>query len=250
MGKLAKAVIAITVTILALMAIGTWLLASNINSIVKDVIEDVGSETLGTTVSLENVVISLKDARGALLGLNIANPKGFDSPHAFQLGSIEVDLDAKSLTGDEVVMPSIIIDQAALTFEQSGKTNNLQTLLDNLESGDTSGSDDSGSDAAEDVLIVIEELQLNGASMTVISDQLSKPLSLTLDDITVRDIGRRGAGVTPDQAAEQIIKPVLKQAEKAALNAVKDKLKAFAKEKAKEEKGNFLDSAKDKLFGD
>jgi uncharacterized protein involved in outer membrane biogenesis len=250
MGKLAKAVIAITVTILVLMGIGTWLLASNINSIVKDVIEDVGSETLGTTVSLENVVISLKDARGALLGLNIANPKGFDSPHAFQLGSIEVDLDAKSLTGDEVVMPSIIIDQAALTFEQSGKTNNLQTLLDNLESGDTSGSDDASSDAAEDVLIVIEELQLNGASMTVISDQLSKPLSLTLDDITVRDIGRRGAAVTPDQAAEQIIKPVLKQAEKAALNAVKDKLKEFAKEKAKEEKGNFLDSAKDKLFGD
>ena len=236
MGKLAKAVIGITVTILVLMGIGTWLLASNINSIVKEVVEDIGSETLGTNVTLTNVVISLKDSRGALIGLNIDNPKGFDSPEAFQLGRIEVDLDPRSLTGDEVVIPSIIIDQAALTFEQSGTATNLQTLLENMDSGDTSDSDGSGTESTEDVLLVIEELQLNGANLTVISDQLSKPLEMTLPDITVRDIGKRGAGVTPEQAADLIIQPILKQAETAAKDRLKDELKEYAKEKADEDK--------------
>ncbi|MCP4088355.1 MAG: hypothetical protein GY746_00975 [Gammaproteobacteria bacterium] len=249
MGKLAKAVIGMTVTVLVLMAIGTWLLTSNIDGIVKKVIQEVGSETLDTDVSLDNVVISLKDARGALIGLNIANPKGFKSAHAFQLGSIDIDLDAKSLTGDEVVMPSIIIDQAALTFEQSGTATNLQTLLNNINSTDTSGSDNSGNDSAEDVLIVIEELQLTGATMTVISDQLPKSLDVTLPDITLKDIGRRGAGVTPEQAAGLIIKPILKQAETAAKNRITDKLKDLTIEKIGEEKDKFLDSAKKKLFG-
>jgi hypothetical protein len=245
-----KALLGLIGAALVIAAIAIWLLATNLDGIVKRVIEDVGSDTLGTTVSLSSVEITLKDAKAALKGLKIANPKGFDEPNAFELGGIAVTIDPKTVTGDEIVMPSIIIDQAALTFVQAGDTNNLQTLLDNMDSGsDANAGDDSQADAT-DVLIVIEELQLNGASMTLISDKLSKPLSLTLADITVRNIGKRGAGVTPDEAAEQIIKPIIKQAEKAAVERVKDELKSLAKEKAEKEKGNFLDSAKKKLFGD
>jgi hypothetical protein len=235
---------------LVIAVVAVWLLASNLDGIVKRVIEDVGSDTLGTTVSLSSVEITLKDAKAALNGLKIANPKGFDEPNAFELGGIAVTIDPKTVTGDEIVMPSIIIDQAALTFVQAGGTNNLETLLNNMDSGSDASAGDDSQAGATDVLIVIEELQLNGASMTLISDKLSKPLSLTLADITVRNIGKRGAGVTPDEAAEQIIKPILKQAEAAALKSVKDKLEERLKEKAKEKEGDFLDSAKRKLFGD
>jgi hypothetical protein len=245
-----KTLLALISAALVIVAIAVWLLASNLDGIVKRVIEDVGSETVGTSVSLSSVEISLKDAKATLNGLKIANPKGFDEPNAFELGGIAVTIDPKTVTGDEVVMPSIIIDQAALTFVQAGGSNNLETLLNNIDSSsDASAGDDSQAEAT-DLLIVIEELQLNGASMTLISDQLSKSLSLTLPDVTVRDIGKRGAGVTPEEAAELIIQPIIKQAEVAAKNRIKDELKSLAKEKAEGEKGKFLDSAKKKLFGD
>jgi uncharacterized protein involved in outer membrane biogenesis len=245
-----KTLLALIGAALVIVAVAVWLLASNLDGIVKRVIEDVGSETVGTSVSLSSVEISLKDAKATLNGLKIANPKGFDEPNAFELGGIAVTIDPKTVTGNEVVMPSIIIDQAALTFVQSGGSNNLETLLNNMDSGsDASAGDDSQAEAT-DMLIVIEELQLNGASMTLISDQLSKSLSLTLPDVTVRDIGKRGAGVTPEEAAELIIEPIIKQAEVAAKNRIKDELKSRAKEKAEGEKGKFLDSAKKKLFGD
>jgi uncharacterized protein involved in outer membrane biogenesis len=251
MNKTTKILLGLVGGVLAIAVIAAWLLASNLDGIVKQVVEEVGSETLGTKVSLSSAEISLQDAKAALNGLTIANPAGFKEPNAFKLGGIAVDLDAKSLTGDEVVMPSIIIDQAALTFEQSGTANNLQTLLDNMDSsGDDSSTGDGTGEAETETLIVIEELHLNAASMTLVSDQLSESLSLTLDNITVRNIGRRGAGVTPEEAADLIIKPILKQAETAAKNRVKDELKEYAKKKAEEEKGKFLDSAKRKLFGD
>jgi hypothetical protein len=121
--------------------------------------------------------------------------------------------------------------------------------MDNDASAADSG-EGNGDTADEDILLVIDELQLNGAKMTVVSDQLDKPLSLTLDNITVRNIGKRGSGVTPEEAADRLIEPVLNAAEDAALQGIKDQLKARAKERVEEEKGKLLDSAKKKLFGD
>lgn len=109
---------------------------------------------------------------------------------------------------------------------------------------------DSGSEAAGDeVLIVIEELQLKGAGMTLVVDQLTEPLTLKLADITVRDIGTRGAGVTPEEAARQILKPILKRAEDDAKDRVKDELKEGVMDKVGEAAGDFMDKTR-KLFKD
>jgi hypothetical protein len=248
MSKSAKTFLGLTGTVLIIVVIIIWLLASNLDGIVKRIIEDAGSDALGTHVALNNAAINLAEAKAALTGLTIANPKGFNERNAFKLGGIEVALDPATVTGNEIVIPSVIISQAALTFEQIGSNNNLQALMNNLNSGSDSSSKEN--DATDDeILLVIEELQLNGASMTIIADQVSKPLSLTLPDITIRNIGRRGAGVTPDQAAEAIIQPILKQAQAAATNRVKNEAKGLAREKADEEKDKLMESAQKKLFG-
>jgi hypothetical protein len=248
MGKTAKVLLALTGTALIIVVISIWLLASNLDGIVKRIIEDAGSDALGTHVALNSAEINLAQAKAALTGLTIANPRGFNERNAFKLGGIEVVLDPATVTGDEIVILSVIIDQAALTFEQIGSNNNLQALMNNLNSSIDSGSTANDSTDGE-ILIVIEELQLNGASMTIVADQVSKPLSVTLPDITVRNIGRRGAGVTPDQAAEAIIQPILKQAQAAAKNQVKNEAKELAREKADEQKDKLMESAQKKLFG-
>jgi hypothetical protein len=248
MSKTAKILLALTSTALIIVVISIWLLASNLDGIVKRIIEDAGSNALGTHVALNSAEINLAQAKAALTGLTIANPRGFNERNALNLGGIEVVLDPATVTGDELVILSVIIDQAALTFEQIGSNNNLQALMNNLNSSIDSGSTANDSTDGE-ILIVIEELQLNGASMTIVADQVSKPLSVTLPDITVRNIGRRGAGVTPDQAAEAIIQPILKQAQAAAKNQVKNEAKELAREKADEQKDKLMESAQKKLFG-
>jgi UDP-N-acetylglucosamine enolpyruvyl transferase len=244
MGKTARIFLALTGTALVGVVIAVWLLASNLDGIVKRIIEEAGSNAFGTYVALNSAAIDLAEAKATLTGLTIANPKGFNERNAFKLGGIEITLDPATVTGNEIVIPSVIISQAALTFEQIGSNNNLQALMNHLNSGS-----DSGSKEDDEILIVIEELQLNGASMTIIADQVSKPLSLILPDITVRNIGRRGAGVTPDQAAEAIIQPILKQAQAAATNRVKNEAKDLAREKADEQKDKQMESAQKKLFG-
>jgi uncharacterized protein involved in outer membrane biogenesis len=248
MSKTAKTLLGLAGGGLVIVVILLWLLASNLDGIVKRIIEDVGSETLGTNVSLSSVEIKLADASAVLRGLTIANPQGFDTPNAFELGAITITLDPATVTTNEVVMPRIVIDEASLTFEQAGAHNNLKTLLDQLDSGSDAAT--SGTEAAGDeVLIVIEELQLKGAGMTLVVDKLTEPLSLKLTDITVRDIGRRGAGVTPEEAARQIIKPILKRAEDDAKDRVKDELKQGLMDKVGETASDLMDSTM-KLFKD
>ena len=53
MSKTAKTLLGLADGGLVIVAILLWLLASNLDGIVKRIIEDVGSETLGTEVSLE-----------------------------------------------------------------------------------------------------------------------------------------------------------------------------------------------------
>jgi uncharacterized protein involved in outer membrane biogenesis len=252
MSKTVKTLLGLAGGGLVIVAILLWVLASNLDGIVKGIIEDVGSETLGTDVSLNSVEIKLADASAALRGLTIANPPGFNTSNAFELGAIAVTLDPTTATTSEVVIPRIVIAEASLTFEQTGENNNLKTLMDQLNQKADSSSDAAAGKteaAGDEVLIVIEELQLKGASMTLVVDKLTEPLTLTLADITVRDIGKRGAGVTPEEAARQIINPILKRAEDNAKERLREELKQGVMDKVGEATSDFVDKTKG-LFKD
>jgi uncharacterized protein involved in outer membrane biogenesis len=248
MSKVIKVFLGAAGVLLLIVGIAVWLLVSNLDSIVKRVVEDVGSDTLGTSVSLDSAAVSLGDASAALHGLTIANPRGFDARYAFELGAIEVSIDPISATTDEIVLPKIIVDQAKLAFEQKGANNNLQTLLNNID-GTAAEPGESAGDEEADMRLVIQEFQLKGAAMTLMHDQLEEPISFVLPDIVLRDIGRVGAGVTAEEAARQIIEPVLDRTMDAAKARATKEIEARARQELDRQKDKALDSARKKLFG-
>lgn len=248
MSKLIKVLAGATAVLLLIAGVAVWLLVSNLDNIVKRVVEDVGSDTLGTSVSLDSAAVSLGDASAALRGLTIANPRGFDAPYAFELGAIEVSIDPASATTDEIVLPRIVVDQARLSFEQQGASNNLQTLLNKIDSA-AGGPGDGTGDAADDLRFVIQEFQLNGAGMTVLHDQLEQPISFVLPDIKLRDIGRKGAGVTAQEAAQQIIEPVLEKTKDAATARARQEIEGMARQALDRQQDKVMDSVRDKLLG-
>jgi len=249
MGKATRMLLLLGGALLVVVAAAVWLLVSNLDSIVKRVVEDVGSETLGTKVSLSRAAVSLQDASAALRGLKIRNPRGFAEPYAFELGEIEVTIDPKSATTDEIVLPKIVVDQAQLTFEQDGVNNNLQTLLNNIDSAPASEPAGEAEGEASELRFVIQEFRLQGASVTLRVSQLAQPLSFTMTDIVLRDVGRKGAGVTAEEVARQLIEPVLDRTMKAATARATDEIEALARKQLGEQTGKALDSVKKKLFG-
>ena len=137
MGK--KVLIGVGVIIVVLLVI-VWQVGSNLDKIVAGVIEDVGSDVLKTSVSVSGVEIDLKGAKAGIAGMTIANPKGYSRANLFELEGISVDLDIKTVTQDVLVIKAIYIQNPKILFEGNASGgSNMQTLLDNIESGASDG---------------------------------------------------------------------------------------------------------------
>lgn len=204
---------------------------SNLDRIVKGVVESSGSEVLGTEVSLNKVAISLKGGKGSLKGLVIANPEGFSAKNAFELDEVTLVLDLGTVTSDEVVVEQVVVDGARVRFEETGGNINLQTLLKNAqdyagpsEPGDTTEEESE----AEGPKLVIREFRFTNAEATLISEQLGQEVSAGIPDILLNDIGRKGAGVTAAEAAKEVLVPVIQQ----VIEGSKDEIIEAVKENA------------------
>ena len=232
------------VVVLVVVAAG-YLLVSNLDGIIKDVVEDVGTELTQTRVSLDGVKLDLTTGRGQLSGLTIANPKGFNSDYAFRLENVAVGLNLKSLTGPVIVISEVTIDGAKLIAEQKGATTNLSELLKNVEeSSKKAGSkpeQPQDSSDPSDVRLMMEKFAFINTKGTIITDK-SGEKSLKLPDVRRKNIGNKKTGLTPEQLANELLQTVIKSVEKAVGNYLADLAKEAATEKLKEKMGLSDDS--------
>ena len=248
-----KSILKIAVALVLIAAIALWYLASNIDGLVKQIIEDVGTETLATEVILGDVKIDLgSESAAALQDLTIANPPGWQEPYVFELGTVGATIEAASLSKDVIVIPKVLVEDARLTFEQKGGESNLQSLLIIMDSAgsETVDSGDATTEG-ESSLLAIGEVRLANVGVTAISDQLEKPIEFALTEVVVRDIGSVENGVTPEQAAEQIVGPLvdaaLKQSKEQVKQIVEQKVRAELDRKKEEATEDLKKSLRDKL---
>lgn len=247
--KILKVGLGLVAAVIVVVAIVVVVGLQNINQIVKVAIEDVGSDVLGTQVQLQSANIELTNGRGELNSLRIANPKGYSKNSAFELGNIIVQVDTSSLTSDVIVIKEIAISGAKLLAEQKGLTEtNLQALLDNVNSGssesatsEAKSSEASAGEATAEILLAIEKFTFSDSDLKVVTQEWGD-LDLQLPTVSLKNIGTKDKGLTPEQLAEAMIKPVLAAAQKSVKNNLKslakDKLEAKAKERLEEKLGS------------
>ena len=219
-----------------------WQVAANLDSIVAGVIEEVGTETLNTKVSVSAVSINLKEGKAGIGGVTIANPDGYSNANLLEMEGIEVDLDIESLSQDVLVIESIRIQNPQIFFEgNSSGGSNMQTLLDNMESGT---SEESGASDNKELKMIIDQFAFNGGHVTATSE--AKPgevLELDLPAIKLSGIGRSEGGVTADVVVKEITSELVNGIIGAAVKAGVDKA-------IEEKKKGFMDKLSDKLKGD
>ena len=193
-----------------------------IDSIVKSWIEIVGSEVLGTGVTVASVSISPLSGNGTIRGLVIKNPDGFTSENIMQLGEVSVALNLSSLTSDVIEINEITVVEPLITYETKITTDNMRALLANLPSTSDEGATADPDDAVGKG-IVIKEFNLNGAQVNLVASIIEQ--SFTLEDINLTNIGTENQAATVSQALEVVLRAVsraLLNADKPGLNELRE----------------------------
>ncbi len=220
-----KIALVITIVIVAIIAILAILMVTNLDRIVKVAIERFGSDATGTTVHVGSVKIELSKGKGTVSGLTVANPPGFNSPHLFSLGSISITIEARTAASAAIVIDEVRITDPQVTYELNDKGQaNVDIVRKNLNSaGSTKPAEEKNSRGKEKKLRIKRLVIENGTVAARITGLVDKSRTATLNRIELRDIGG-SSGITPDQAARQVITAILSEASRQAAQAGAEKM--------------------------
>lgn len=236
-----KTIIAIGLVVLIVIG-GVIFVGTQLDSIVAGLIEKEGSAATQTAVRVAGVEIKISEASATISNLQVGNPEGF-SGNAIEMKNFSLTLDPSSLTTDTIVIKDMTVSGARLNVLQEGAGNNLNQLMDNLRSLQSS---DSASDS-DGKQLIIDRFTLEGASAFLSAPGLTEDREISLSTIVVRDIGRSDNGATGAQVAQQLLRPVI---EKTLSSAATQSLKDKASEKLDDVKDSLLKGLTDKIGGD
>jgi len=177
-----------------------------LDSLVKSGIEVVGSSVLGTQVTVESVSISPLNGQGSISGLRVENPEGFDSPYAFELESVLVNINVNSVFTDVAEIESITIMQPIITYETKITTDNIRALMENLPEGEGGSSDAEVAEESGQQLI-IRDFKMIDSQLNFVAASVSAPI--TLADIEIRDIGAEGGSASAANAVRVVLRELV-----------------------------------------
>lgn len=192
-------------------------LVANLDRLVQKGVETFGSDMTQADVRLAQVEINVTSGEGALSGLMIGNPDGFDTPSAFSLNQIAVKIDVGTITHDVVVINEILISNPVVTYELGAKGSNIHAIKRNVEAYMAALGLGGATDDGKGPSLIIENFIIEGGQVNVSASVLEgKQLSAALPRVHLRDIGKSDGGVSTAQAAKVMLSALTGAAIKAA----------------------------------
>lgn len=227
----------------------------NLDQIIKAAVEEVGPQITGTEVRLNEVNLDLQNGRGELKGLTIANPTGFSSDNALDLGLVALQIEPSSITQPVKVINEVTISDIQLLAELKGLTEtNLQRLQKQVAENTASSNQPAAQPSepaaeGEEVLLAVEKFTFANSSIRLLSDEWGER-TVKMPSIELSNLGSREKGLTPEQLAEAAIEPLLKQARRSVEKELKELAQDEVEDKLKEKLNDKLsDSQKEKVEG-
>jgi hypothetical protein len=215
-----RVVVLVGLGILVALGAGIYLLLSSLDAIVKRAIETYGTEILQTDVHLDRAEIHPGEGKGALVGLRVGNPEGFQTGSALELGRIVLALDLQSVTANPIVIREIVIERPSVTYEiRPGGSNlaaiqrNAQTYAGGEESSSGAPSPQESGDETAGRTLVIEDLYIRDGEVQVSAAGLQgRTVRTPLPEIHLTGIGREKGGATPAEVAQRILGAISRSA--------------------------------------
>lgn len=195
---------------LAVIAAGLGLLAWNgLDIAVKWGIEHLGPELAGVPIKVREVQISPMNGRGAIRGLEVGNPSGFDAKQSSRVGEIRVAIEPKTVLGDVVHVLELSIDSPQITYERGSKATNLDVIQNHLEGYVKRNvpveEATAGGRKSAGRRYVIDRITIRGARVTMTTAGLKgQGLQFDVPDVELRDLGKGHDGVTAAEATARV----------------------------------------------
>lgn len=232
---------------------------SNLGPLIKNAVNTYGPKITKTEMRLADVGISIFSGEAKLKEFYLGNPKGFKSPDAIKVGSVYVDVDEESLTGDTIIIDKIEVVGPEITYEKARGTDNFQTILDNVRrttgAGEPSKKEPQKGGGGKKILIR-DFIARDGKVNLAMSMLTGKSISAPLPDIHLKDVGKKKGGASPAEAFEQVFTALYeKVTSRAVAEVLNQGLKALGPgmeavgEGAKNEMEGVTEGAKKELGG-
>ena len=196
------------------------------------------SKITGTNVSITAVTLNPLEGTVSLRGLDIGNPKGFESKNAIEFGSIYSNVELKSLLTDKIVINEVSLRGANIYYELKGNQDNIRKLMNNIKSNSSkissgsgsSGSSDSGS-KSKPKDFVIKKLNVTDSSLVLAAKlfELEEDKTLEVNDIHLTNVTKSNSKAVAKQLSNQLIAQItqalIKEKADKYINKYGDKLK-------------------------
>ena len=195
-----------------------------LDGIVRKGIETVGTQVAKVEVKLDDVGVSVFTGKGALRGLQVANPKGYRAPQAVKVGQALVVLKPLSVFSERVVVRSVVVQETEIHYEKRDGKTNLDVIQANVESVLL----DRDKKTKPEKKLQIDSLVIRNAKVHVYGDKPDEPPTvLTLNEIHLKNLGQRPEGITGAELTRKLTAAVIKDTLAAMVRGVTDRLKGL-----------------------
>lgn len=182
-----KKIILISIgSVLVLVVAVVLILVARLDGIVKGTVEREGTAQLDLATTLRDADVSIFGASLTLDELAIANPEGYQAPHLFELGQVNVGVSWGDLMSEPVRIRTININSPTLVIERSGEglqdlgKINLRELLARLDTSSESSTK-----------LLIDQLNVTETKVVIRPNiqGLEPEYVVTIPDVTLSGIG-------------------------------------------------------------
>lgn len=206
--------LAVALVVVLVGAAVLWL-ASSLDGIVEDAIEQVGSELLGTRVSVSGVSIDLAAGSGSIRGLEIANPRGegldFGPGPAVALEEVSLELDLASLAAAPLVARRVRVARPEVNAELANARLNVEVLRQRAAGASAEDAEPEGATTAEGepVRLRIDRFEFAQGAIRLDTGQEGEEVrTLVLPSFQLSGLGGAG-GASPGALGKAILAELL-----------------------------------------
>jgi hypothetical protein len=193
------------VVLCAVVGAGFWLYM-NLGGFAKNKTEEVASQALGVPVKISDFKIHLKEKEIIISGLEIANPKGFDTARLMKVETAKIA--ASSLSDKTLVFNEIVIDGTDINLEVRETGTNFSALQKSVQAQRErkaakilDKADTGNAETADEYKVVIKRLLINNAKLTPTSKFIESDLdTFIMPDISISSIGAKEGGIPASEA--------------------------------------------------
>lgn len=198
----------------ALIIVGGIIFAMNFSSVAKSLAEKVATNTLGVSVSINDLDIDFQERKITLSGIAVDNPRSYNKfDNALELSSVSID--AKSFSKELLEFDDISVGTTNVFLEVNNKGTNLGTIKDNLN---TKKPDTKAEEKAQEAIkVIISKLNLGNTNLYANVSAISKDdMKMSLPTISLSGIGERSNGILAREAIAQVMDKIINVASSTA----------------------------------